>query len=55
MIHGRLDISGPVDVAWRLHQEWPGSRLTIIEDEGHGGQKMVDAFVAAIASFVDVS
>ena len=54
LIHGRLDISGPADVAWRLHREWPGSRLTIIDDEGHGGPKMVDAFVAATASFVDV-
>lgn len=53
LIHGRLDVSGPADVAWRLHQAWPGSQLTIIEDEGHGGQKMVDAFAAAIASFVD--
>jgi hypothetical protein len=30
MIHGRLDISGPVDAAWDLQQVWlppTGSRL----------------------------
>lgn len=39
-IHGRLDVSGPLSTAWQLHQGWPGSRLVVIEHEGHGGKDM---------------
>jgi proline iminopeptidase len=35
LAHGRLDLSSPLDVAWRLHQAWPGSELHVIEDAGH--------------------
>jgi proline iminopeptidase len=38
LIHGRLDLSSPLDAAWRIHQAWPGSRLVIVDDEGHGGE-----------------
>jgi proline iminopeptidase len=37
LIHGRLDVSSPLDVAWRLSRAWPGSRLVVIDDAGHGG------------------
>jgi proline iminopeptidase len=40
LIHGRLDVSGPLDSAWRLHQAWPDSELILIDDEGHGGDTM---------------
>jgi len=36
MVHGRLDISGPPDVAWRLAQVWPDAELVLIGGEGHG-------------------
>lgn len=39
-VHGRLDVSGPLATAWELHQRWPGSRLVVVEDEGHGGVGM---------------
>ncbi|MCT1607981.1 alpha/beta fold hydrolase [Nesterenkonia massiliensis] len=44
LIHGRLDVSGPLRTAWELHQRWPGSRLVIDEGEGHGGSSMVEAW-----------
>lgn len=47
LIHGRLDISGPLDTAWRLHQAWPGSRLAVLDDAGHGGGGFTAATVAA--------
>ncbi|MEK8229289.1 hypothetical protein NKG05_30415 [Oerskovia sp. M15] len=37
LVHGRQDVSGPLDVAWRLHQAWPGSELVVLERAGHGG------------------
>jgi len=40
LIHGRLDLSSPLDAPWRLHQAWPGSELIIVDDEGHGGIAM---------------
>ncbi len=44
LIHGRVDVSGPVETPWLLHRAWPGSELCIVEDEGHGGPiEMEDA------------
>jgi proline iminopeptidase len=37
LIHGRYDVSGPLDTAWQLHRVWPGSRLVVVDDAGHGG------------------
>lgn len=51
LIHGRYDISGPLDTAWRLHQRWPASRLVVLEDAGHGGAGFPAAIVAATDSF----
>jgi proline iminopeptidase len=42
LIHGRHDVSGPAITAWRLHEQWPSSRLVIIESEGHGGPKAMN-------------
>ena len=36
LITGRLDISGPPDIAWELAQRWPGAELVIVDDAGHG-------------------
>ena len=35
LIHGRRDMSCPVDTAWALAQVWPGAELVIVEDAGH--------------------
>ena len=51
MVHGRYDVSGPLDVAWRLHQAWPGSELVVLGDAGHGGGSMSAAVVAATDRF----
>ncbi len=36
LVTGRQDVSGPPDVAWRLHRDWPGSELVVLEGGGHG-------------------
>jgi proline iminopeptidase len=48
LIHGRYDVSGPLDTAWDLHRAWPASRLVVVEDAGHGGDTMSAAMVAAL-------
>jgi proline iminopeptidase len=35
-MHGHLDISSPVDIAWRLARAWRGSELVVVDDAGHG-------------------
>ncbi|HEY6749593.1 MAG TPA: prolyl aminopeptidase [Mycobacteriales bacterium] len=48
LIHGRYDVSGPLDTAWDLHRAWPASRLVVCEDAGHGGETMTTAMIAAL-------
>jgi proline iminopeptidase len=51
MVHGRYDVSGPLEVAWRMHQAWPDSELVVVGDAGHGGGSMSAAVVAATDRF----
>lgn len=51
LVHGRYDVSGPLDTAWALHRAWPGSELVVIDDAGHGGAGMTEAVVAATDRF----
>jgi proline iminopeptidase len=37
LIHGRLDLSGPLDTAWELARAWPDAELVPVEDSGHQG------------------
>lgn len=48
LVHGRYDISGPLDTAWRLHQFWPASTLVIVDDAGHGGAVFATALKQGI-------
>lgn len=51
LIHGRYDVSGPLDTAWDLHRSWPASRLVVLDDAGHGGTDMTGAMVDALDGF----
>lgn len=53
LIHGRLDVSGPPDIAWDLAQAWPGSELVFVDEAGHGTSDpgMVEALVATTDRF----
>ena len=51
LIHGRFDVSGPLETAWRLSQRWATSRLQVIDDAGHGGGGIGAAIQAALAEF----
>jgi proline iminopeptidase len=48
LVHGRHDISSPLDSAWRIHCAWPGSELVIVDDAGHGGGSFLDILTAVI-------
>lgn len=45
LIHGRYDVSGPLETAWRLSKKWSTSRLHVLDDAGHGGG---DSFSATV-------
>ncbi len=45
LIHGRYDVSSPLETAWRLSQRWATSELHVLEDAGHGGG---ESLIAAI-------
>lgn len=51
LIHGRYDVSGPLDTAWHLHQAWPASELVVLGDAGHGGQGFSAATVDALDKY----
>jgi proline iminopeptidase len=37
LVHGRLDMSGPLITPWELSRAWPGAQLLVAEDSGHLG------------------
>jgi proline iminopeptidase len=51
LLHGRYDVSSPLDTAWALHKAWPDSKLIVIGDAGHGGIGLIQAVVAATDRF----
>ncbi len=53
LVHGRHDVSGPAETAWRLAQAWPEADLSVVEEEGHGGPLEVRAVVYAVARWVE--
>ena len=51
LIHGRLDVTSPLDVPWMLSEAWDGSELVVVDDAGHrGSPTMTAALVAATDS-----
>ena len=55
LVHGRMDVSGPPEFAWRLSRAWPGAELVLVDDAAHGVgfPGMRDAVLAALARFAD--
>ncbi|MGK5629535.1 prolyl aminopeptidase [Streptomyces sp. URMC 123] len=37
LVHGRLDMSGPLDTAWELARAWPDAELIVVDEAGHLG------------------
>ena len=53
LIHGRLDISGPADIAWKLARAWPDAKLVIVGDAGHSGGQLMRQHLAAAERFAE--
>ncbi|MEO6500384.1 MAG: prolyl aminopeptidase [Jatrophihabitantaceae bacterium] len=54
LIHGRLDLSCPLDTAWELAQAWPDAQLIALADAGHqGSASKRAASLEALDSFAD--
>ncbi|MBA2364162.1 MAG: prolyl aminopeptidase [Chloroflexia bacterium] len=51
LIHGRYDVSSPLETAWRLSQNWTTSRLHVLDDSGHGGDAFTAVIIDALAQF----
>jgi proline iminopeptidase len=47
LIHGRFDVSSPLETAYRLSRGWNSSRLVVL-DEGHGGPALPAAVMDAL-------
>ena len=43
LIHGRLDLSSPLDTAWALARAWPDAELVVVHDSGHTGSDTMTA------------
>ncbi|MET8971197.1 prolyl aminopeptidase [Streptomyces hydrogenans] len=54
LIHGRLDMGGPLVTAWELSRAWPGAELRVVEQAGHlGGGETRRLIVEALERFAD--
>ncbi|MFE6783548.1 prolyl aminopeptidase [Streptomyces sp. NPDC057680] len=52
LIHGRLDMGGPLGTAWELSRAWPDAELHVVETAGHlGGKETGELILAALDRF----
>lgn len=53
LVHGRLDLSSPLETAWQLSRAWPTANLVVAEQSGHSATDpgMTEALVAATNHF----
>lgn len=51
LIHGRRDVSSPLDVPWALSAAWPDSELLVVNEGHRGGAEMSAAIEVAAERF----
>ncbi|HJV12451.1 MAG TPA: prolyl aminopeptidase [Propionibacteriaceae bacterium] len=52
LVHGRLDIGGPLITAWQLKRAWPGSELIVVDHAGHTSGGLIEHVVEATDRFI---
>lgn len=45
LVHGRYDVSSPIESPWRLARAWDTAQLVVVDDAGHGGGSMQQALI----------
>ncbi len=55
LVHGRLDLGGPLDSAWQLARAWPDAELRVVETGHTGGDPMTATIVEATNRFATLS
>lgn len=50
LIHGRLDVSSPLEIPWSIHKNWPGSEYIVVPN-GHGGAELYAEVTKAFDRF----
>ena len=57
LVHGRLDVSGPPDIAWQLARAWPGCELVLVDEAGHGAGELgiSEALITATDQFATLA
>ena len=54
LIHGRLDLGGPLDVPWLLARSWPDAELQVVAEAGHrGNERTTELLLNAADRFAD--
>ncbi|HEX8082473.1 MAG TPA: prolyl aminopeptidase [Jatrophihabitans sp.] len=54
LIHGRLDLGGPLDVPWLLARSWPDAELHVVAEAGHrGNERTTELLLSAADRFAD--
>ena len=51
IVHGRLDLAGPADVAWQLARAWPGAELQFVNAGHTGNEQMIQLMLEAAERF----
>lgn len=52
LLHGRYDVSGPLETPWLLMKQWHTAELQVLDDAGHGGGDLfMDRTLAALDRF----
>jgi proline iminopeptidase len=51
LVHGRLDLTAPLETAWRLAQAWPAAELHVVDTAGHASPALGEVFGAALDRF----
>ncbi|MEY2515392.1 MAG: proline iminopeptidase [bacterium] len=55
LIHGRLDLGAPLQIAWDLAHLWPQAELVVVDSSGHtGNDEMRDRVIEAVDRFASV-
>lgn len=44
LVRGKYDVSSPIETPWRLTQVWRTAELVEVNDAGHGGGSLMEAF-----------